>query len=106
METTLMSLGFLTAFRTLRKGLSVPLIGTLPIASAGIQLNAVVRVESQLLAHLTTQPSLSLESTSRKITNSISIITKTSTAGDNKVVSYGGFELLQLSCLQPPIQGA
>lgn len=63
-------------------------------------------VESRFLAHLSTQPPLSLESTGRKITNSIFIITKTSTAGDNKVVSYGGFELLQLLCLKPPFQGS
>lgn len=95
-----------TAFRKPHKGLCVPLIRILPVASAGIYLDRVVRVESQFLAHLTIQPPLSLESTGRKITNSIFIITKASTAGDNKVVSYGGFELLQLSCLKPPIQGS
>lgn len=84
----------------------MPLIGMLSVVSAGIHLSRVVQVESQFLAHLTVQPPLSLESTGRKITNSIFIITKTSTAGDNKVVSYGGFELLQLSSLKPPIQGS
>lgn len=84
----------------------MPLIGIHSVASAGVYLNRVVRVESRFLAHLTIPPPLSLESTGRKITNSIFIITKTSTAGDNKVVSYGGFELLQLSCLKSPIQGS
>jgi len=98
--------GLVTACRKPHQSLCVPLIGILSVASAGIYLNRVVRVESRFLAHLTIQPPLSLESTGRKITSSIFVITKTSTAGDNKVVSYGGFELLQLSRLKPPIQGS
>lgn len=75
-----------TVFRTPHKSLCVPLIGILCVASTGIYLSRVMRVESQFLAHLTIQPPLSLESTGGKISGSIFIITKTSTAGDNKVV--------------------